>query len=84
MVSAAKDTHTVNRVVRIPNGLWDVFGEVAGELGMSRAAAVIADMQRLVNKHGTEDQINRMNAAMEDMAERRARKGGRPRKQPSE
>ena len=31
MVSRAKDTHTTNRVVRIPDADWDDLGEHAGE-----------------------------------------------------
>lgn len=31
MVSRAKDTHTTNRVVRIPDDDWDDLGEIAGE-----------------------------------------------------
>ncbi|MFF7991745.1 hypothetical protein ACFZDG_18370 [Kitasatospora xanthocidica] len=31
MVSRAKDTHTTNRVVRIPDADWDDLGKRAGE-----------------------------------------------------
>lgn len=40
MVSRAKDSHTTNRVVRIPDDDWDDFGVQAGERGR---AALIRD-----------------------------------------
>lgn len=36
MVSRAKDTHTTNRVVRIPDDDWTDFGEIVGDRERSR------------------------------------------------
>lgn len=36
MVSRAKDTHTTNRVVRVPDDDWQAFGEAVGERERSR------------------------------------------------
>jgi hypothetical protein len=41
MVSRAKDTHTTNRVVRVPDADWDDLGERAGA---RNRAQVIRDL----------------------------------------
>lgn len=35
MVSRAKDTHTTNRVVRVPDADWEEFGKIVGERNRS-------------------------------------------------
>lgn len=43
MVSRAKETHTTNRVVRIPDESWRRLGEVAGERHRARVIRELID-----------------------------------------
>lgn len=43
MVSRAKDTHTTNRVVRIPDESWRRLAEVAGERHRARTIRELID-----------------------------------------
>lgn len=36
MVSRAKDTHTTNRVIRIPDDDWEELGHLVGERGRAQ------------------------------------------------
>ncbi|MES9522412.1 hypothetical protein [Streptomyces capoamus] len=36
MVSRAKETHTTNRVVRVPDADWEEFGQLVGERNRSQ------------------------------------------------
>lgn len=36
MVSRAKETHTTNRVVRVPDADWEEFGKLVGERNRSQ------------------------------------------------
>jgi hypothetical protein len=52
MVSRAKDTHTTNRVVRIPDGDWDDLGVRAGL--RNRAAVLRALVAWYLRRPGAE------------------------------
>lgn len=52
MVSRAKDTHTTNRVVRVPDNDWADLGERAGE--RNRAEVIRALIAWYLRREGAE------------------------------
>ena len=60
--------------------MWAAYGRVCARLGKDRTEDLLAHMRAQIEQHG--DDIDRADlaAADEELAERRQRKGGRPRK----
>lgn len=71
---------TRTRPIRVPDGLWTAYGLVCAALGTSRAEALNAHMRRQVTEHGAPEALEMLDQADTEMAERRSRRGGRPRK----
>jgi hypothetical protein len=71
---------TPTRPIRVPVAMWDAYGRVCERLGRERSEDLLDHMRRQIEQHG--DQMDRADLATADteLAERRARKGGRPRK----
>lgn len=68
---------------RAPASLWKAFGNVCAGRGLSPAADLIAHMRRTVRQYGDEGDKALLVAAETELRQRRARKGGRPRKPPT-
>lgn len=80
--SSRGDDHTPIRRFRVPDDLWDAYGSVCKRvLQRERSEDLVEHIVSTVREHGTEDELKKLAAAQAEMAERRARKGGRPRKQ---
>lgn len=65
---------------RIPRPMWDAFGRVAQRLDSNRTARLIAHVRADIEAHGDQQDLADLARADQELASRRARKGGRPRK----
>jgi hypothetical protein len=77
-----KPDHTPVIRVRMPRALWDAYGRVCERRGRERAEELLDFVRREVAEHGDDADRVDLGAADAELAERRARKGGRPRKAP--
>jgi hypothetical protein len=60
--------------------MWRAYGRVCERLGIDRTADLLAHMRRQIEQHGDDSDRADLAEADRELAERRARKGGRPRK----
>lgn len=60
--------------------VWSAFGRVTAKLGTYRTADLLDHVRHQIRAHGDETDLADLEAAEAELAERRARKGGRPRK----
>jgi hypothetical protein len=72
--------HTHITRFRIPRVMWDAYGRVAERLGVDRTALLLDHVRADLRAHGDAEDIAALEQAEQELAERRARKGGRPRK----
>jgi hypothetical protein len=72
---------TKPRQVRVHDDMWTAFKSVCDRLGTTRSASLSAHLHRRVREHGTAEEIALLERAEAELAERRARKGGRPPKE---
>ncbi|WP_030168987.1 hypothetical protein [Streptomyces sp. NRRL S-813] len=75
--------HTFVTRFRIPRRMWDAYGTAADRQGVDRSADLVAHVRDFIRTHGNEQELAELEAAEQELAERRARKGGRPRKTPT-
>jgi hypothetical protein len=80
MAAEEKPDHTPVIRVRMPRALWDAYGRVCERRGRERAEELLDFVRREVEQLGDESDRADLAAADAELAERRARKGGRPRK----
>jgi hypothetical protein len=80
MPSRAQETHTTNRVLRVPDGIWDAYDRVCKRLGRNRTEDVLGHMRRTIRRHGDDQDKADLARGEAEMAANRANKGGRPRK----
>lgn len=66
--------------IRVPRAMWVAYGRVCERLGRDRTKDMIDHMRRQIMEHGDEQDLADLAAGEAEMAETRARKGGRPRK----
>lgn len=66
--------------LRVPRAMWAAYGRVCERLGRERSADLIEHIRRQIEQHGDDADRADLAAADAELAERRARKGGRPRK----
>ena len=78
---AAKHTHHTR--FRIPRVMWDAYGRVAERLGTDRTGDLLDHVRAQIHAHGDAQDLVDLEAAEQELTERRSRKGGRPRKQAS-
>lgn len=69
---------TKPRQVRVPDALWAAYERVCSRLGHTRAEDINAHIRRQVRRHGDAEDMAALRAADAELAERRARRGGRP------
>lgn len=75
--------HTFATRFRLPRRMWDAYGRVTERLGTDRSADLVDHVRTVVEQHGDERDLADLAAAEQELAERRARKGGRPKKEPT-
>jgi hypothetical protein len=66
--------------IRVPRKMWDAYGRVCARMDKDRTEGLIAHMRKMISQFGDEADRDDLAAAEAELAERRARKGGRPRK----
>jgi hypothetical protein len=72
--------HTPAIHVRMPRAMWDAYSRVCERLGRERTEDLIEHVRHQIEQHGDDADRADLAAADAELAERRARKGGRPRK----
>ena len=65
--------------IRVPRPMWDAYERVCARLGTDRTGDLIGHMRAQITEHGDPADLAGLAAAEAELAERRARKGGRPR-----
>ncbi|MGH3218950.1 MAG: hypothetical protein ACRDPY_09630, partial [Streptosporangiaceae bacterium] len=63
--------------IRVPRRMWAAYGRVCARLGRDRTEDLISHIRRQVKRHGDAEDMADLEAAEEELRERRARKGGR-------
>jgi len=69
---------TPTRPIRVPLLLWDAYGRCCKRIDRDRTDDLLARMRQLIGLVGDEQDRDDLAAAEAELAERRARKGGRP------
>ncbi|WP_431903597.1 hypothetical protein [Nonomuraea sp. bgisy101] len=83
--SASDATHTPVKKFRVPDLLWDAYETVCKrELGRDRSEDLVEHIRAVVREHGTAAELELLDQAEAELEARRARKGGRPRKDAAE
>ncbi|MGW4663152.1 hypothetical protein [Streptosporangium sandarakinum] len=72
--------HTPTRKFRVPDPLWNAYGDVCARLDTERSEDLLNHVRAVIREHGTPDELALLERAEQELAKRRARKGGRPRK----
>lgn len=75
------DKHTYATRFRIPRKMWQAYGRVTARLGDDRTTDLLDHVRKRIKKYGDEQDLADLEAAEQELAERRARKGGRPKKE---
>jgi hypothetical protein len=71
---------TQSRQVRVADGAWQAYDQVCRRLGRTRAADILQHIRHMIETHGTAEERALLAAADAEVAERRARRGRRPRR----
>jgi hypothetical protein len=79
MADTDKDTYITR--FRIPRRMWDAYGRAAEREGTNRTTELLDHVRHFIHQHGDEQDLADLAAAEQELAERRSRKGGRPRKE---
>ena len=75
--------HTPHITLRVPEAMRDAYRRVCEQLGVTRTDDLIEHIRRQIIEHGDAEAQAALAAADVELAERRSRKGGRPRKDSS-
>jgi hypothetical protein len=65
--------------IRVPRRMWAAYGRVCARLGRGRTEDLIGHIRQQITGHGDAEDLADLEAAEEELRERRSRKGGRPR-----
>ncbi|MHA6762036.1 hypothetical protein [Streptacidiphilus sp. PAMC 29251] len=76
---ADKTDHTHSAQFRVPRIMWEAYGRVAERLTSDRSALLLDHVRADIKHFGDERDLADLDQAERELAERRARKGGRPR-----
>jgi hypothetical protein len=82
MASDDKD-HTYSPKFRIPRRMWEAYGTASKRQGVDRSADLVDHVRDFIRQHGNDQELAELAAAEQELAERRARKGGRPKTRPA-
>ncbi|WP_367138905.1 MULTISPECIES: hypothetical protein [Streptomyces] len=75
---ADSSDHTYSAKFRIPRLMWDTYGRVTDGIGTDRTADLLDHVRTVIQQHGDAQDLKHLADAERELAERRARKGGRP------
>lgn len=73
--------HTFITRFRIPRTMWDAYGTAAARKGIDRSTDLVDHVRSFIRENGNEQELTALATADRELAERRARKGGRPKKE---
>lgn len=74
-------SHTPIRRFRAPDDLWEAYGSVCRRvLRRERSEDLVQHMLATVRERGDAEELEKLTRAEAELAERRSRKGGRPRR----
>jgi hypothetical protein len=76
--TAPAESKTPTIGIRVPRPMWAAYGRVCERLGVDRTEDLTGRMREQIREHGDEQDLADLEAAEAELAERRARKGGRP------
>ena len=76
--------HTFSTRFRIPKVIWDAYAGITDRLDTDRSARLLDHIRADFKEHGTAQELAALEAGEQELTERRARKGGRPKKSPAE
>jgi hypothetical protein len=71
--------HTHHTRFRIPRTMWNAYGRICERLDTTRTARLLDHIRAEIKEHGDERDLADLETAEAELAERRSRKGGRPR-----
>lgn len=66
--------------IRVPRSMWAAYGRVCARKGRDRTEDLLVYMRKQIELLGDDQDLTDLAASDAELAERRARKGGRPRK----
>ncbi len=72
------DRKTPTVGIRVPRLMWDAYSRVCARLGTDRTDDILGHIRGRIREHGDDRDAADLDAAEEELAERRSRKGGRP------
>ncbi|MFI0484915.1 hypothetical protein [Actinomadura sp. 9N215] len=71
--------HTPIRKLRVSDPLWEAYDSVCQRVfGRTRSEDLVEHMRQVIREHGSAAELALLEQAEKELAERRARKGGRP------
>jgi hypothetical protein len=76
--------HTPAIHVRMPRPMWTAYSRVCERLNVERSEDLLGYVRRQIEQHGDDTDRADLATAELELAERRARRGGRPRKDNAE
>lgn len=77
---ADPEGHTHHTRFRIPRTMWHAFDRVCSRLGTTKTGRLLDHIRADIREHGDKQDLADLEAAERELAVRRARRGGRPRK----
>ncbi|MFB6675814.1 hypothetical protein ACFCWG_25975 [Streptomyces sp. NPDC056390] len=77
---AETSDRTFSTIFRIPRRPWDADGTAVARTGVDRSSDLVDHVRDFIRMRGNEQELAELEAAEQELAERRARKGGRPKK----
>ncbi|WP_406102961.1 hypothetical protein OG698_11245 [Streptomyces sp. NBC_01003] len=66
---------------RIPRRMWDVNGTAAERKRVDRSADLVDHVREFIRPRGNKQELTELESAEQELAERRAREGGRPKRE---
>lgn len=81
---SSESDHTHQQRFRLPLVWWQTYARVTERLGTNRTARILHLIRTDIEEHGDVEDLKALAQGDAELAERRARKGGRPRKTESE
>ncbi|MFD8771826.1 hypothetical protein [Streptomyces sp. NPDC059916] len=75
--------HTFTTKFRISHRMCDAYGTAAARRRVDRGTDLVDHVREFIRTHGNKQELAEVEAAEQELAERRARKGGRPKKEPN-
>lgn len=75
---ADESDHTYQTRFRVPLVWWKAYDRVTKRLGTTRAARILEFIRADIEQHADKEDLKALAQGDAELAERRARKGGRP------